>query len=530
MAGTPNPLFYTTDAKVIDPKTGLPWQKANGYEPMALPHVLTFSSIIGSAWRAYYHGQQDDAIRNDPEFAIAMRRDPLLMAMLQERKHATISRKWHIEVNDPKDPAQKAMANGLKMLVDRIPRKRQMFSYLLEAIWFGRYASQLDYRAEEMLLPSLQNPDERVRVKVPVVRAHEPVLGDKIGYLYDGTPYVQIYSPRAIEIPNAAIVATTASRALALSGSWRSKFVIHMHESLDASYWQGEQAGSIYGIGVRHVLYWLAWLKRELLANILTYAERTGMGLRIWYYQAGNPQSKEAVQRAAENQTDRTNILVPRSVNQMGKSPEAVEFVDSGSTVATLLLEILQHFDAEMERYVIGQSLSSGTEGAGLGGTGVAALHASTKFNLVEYDAENLGETLTIDLVRKIAGWVYPASLVDEGNPRFAFDVAPPSPTEILSAIAAASALGVTFEEESVRSITGQPAPQDGDKVIGAVQLQTDMMKAQQKSQMEAQQQMAAMGGGQPGQPGAGGAMVPAGQPQAPTDEDFANILAQAGG
>src|SRR5262249_9013044 len=155
-------------------------------------------------------------------------------------------------------------------------------------------------------------------------------------------------------------------------------------------------------------LYWVSWLRKELLSNILDYCERTGLGLRVWYYQGGNKTSKDEVESAAKLQTDRTNVIVPRFPNQTGKSAEAVEFVDTGSNGAMILREIMEDFKREIELYAIGQTLSSGTEGSGLGGTGVASMHAATKFQIVSIDADNLAETLTQDWVRPVLGWMYP--------------------------------------------------------------------------------------------------------------------------
>lgn len=537
----PSSPFSFNEYQIVDPKTNQPWQKQEGVEPgYNLPHVWTFSSVIGAAWRTYYHGQHDDALRNDPEFAVAMRRDPLLMAMLQERKMATVNRKFHIEVNNPSDPAQKAMADGLKLIVDQIPRKRQLFSYLLEAIWFGRYGSQLKYQDRILSMPSWQSPGQRMKVKIPVPVAHQPVHGDKIGYMYDGTPYVQVYNPKSSTIPGAAIIPTTQTRSIALVGSWRTNFILHMHESLDADYWTGERAGSIYGIGVRHVLYWLAWLKRELLANILTYAERTGMGLKLWKYQAGNDTSRKAVEEAAYAESDRTNILVPVTTTNNGRPIEGVEFVETGGSMAALLLEILRHFDDEIERYVVGQSLSSGTEGNGLGGSGVAGFHQQTKANLTEYDAENLGETLTFDLILKLARLIYPAELVDDASPCFRFDVAPPSPSEVLSTARAYFDMGGSLEDDSVRAVTGLPKPQDGEPVLSSVALQKAQLAVQQDAQMAQMQAQQAMMPQQPpgGAEAAGGA---GGEPEAnedgdgdeggqPSPEDFDQIVQELTG
>ncbi len=52
--------------------------------------------------------------------------------------------------------------------------------------------------------------------------------------------------------------------------------------------------------------------------------------------------------------------------------------------------------------------------------------------DLIGWSADNFGETLTSDVVRKMAFWIYPKALVEDANPRFAYQASKPSPAEKL--------------------------------------------------------------------------------------------------
>lgn len=493
MALYPEPGEYRSTATSVLGPDGMPWQKAAGVDPFDVPHVFMFNGIVGGSWRTYYHGQYDTAIRNDPEFAQNMRNDPHLMALLQERQMATATKKWEVQVGDQRDPIHRSIRDSIQKVIEETPRFMQMSTYLLEAIWFGRYAAELEWVDKNMLVGDPDDPRKQVVRPVPVIKAHIPVDGDKIGHHHDGTPYIQVNGVRANEVPNADITNATDSRGILLRGTFRRKFIMHMHQALDANFRTPEAADSIHGVGVRSFLFWLAWLKKELLSNILEYCERTGLGLRVWYYQGGNPKSEAEVKAAASEQTDRTNVCVPRFPGMGGRSNEGVEFVDTGSSGAMMLMSILDRFDAWTERYVVGQTLSSGTEGSGLGGSGVADLHADTKFQLTSYDAVNLSETYTMDLVRPLLGWMFPK--FKHLPCKFQYTLVTPNPIESLNAIAAAYGMGVDFVKDKVREVVGQPAPQEGDDVISQAQA---MQEAAQMQQQMMPQQGAAPGG-QPG-------------------------------
>lgn len=462
------PGSWITQSPILGPD-GRPWQHSHHYEPgMDVPHVLTFGSTFSSALKTYFHGGQDDATRNDEESAVSMRRNPHLMRLLSERIASVVTLKWHLECDDERDPRQKAVTEAVTTCIKQTPRLKAMLRYLSEGIWYGKYGAELAYEWRTLLLSDPENPGQKKPTRAPVIARHIPVEGDKFGFFFDGSPYVRVHGTWANEIPQAQLINTTAGRGLHLTGTFRRKFIIHQHQMLDSPYLHGEMGASIHGVGLRHFCYWTWWLEAELLSYILDYAERQGCGVKVWYYQAGNKQSKDEVTRAAELSTNKTNIVVPRLMNQTGRSAESVEFVDSGSQGAMLLLQILKTFKDDMELLMIGQTLSSGTEGSGLGGSGVAAMHANTKHQLIELDADNLAETLTADWVRPVLGWMFPEWR--DMPLRWVFEVDPPDVAARLQAVQTAYSIGVDFVKEEVRSLTGLSTPQEGDETISQAQ------------------------------------------------------------
>lgn len=453
-------------AQLLGPD-GMPFRKDSPDAGFAVPHSIHFASLLSSGFRSYWHAQYDEAIKHSREDAIAMRNDAFLMALLQERKLATASLRWSIQVDDERDPMQKAVQDGLTRIVRRIPRFRRFIMYMLEAIWYGRYASQIKWGWARLKMPSIKNPKQDEDRRCLVIKNHEPVNGDKIGHHWDGTPYLLVNPSYAINIKNADITPSTAGGlALYLRGSWRWRYCVHTHEAVDADYFDSNSADAVHGLGIRSVLFWLDWLRKEWLSNVADWCERTGLGIRLWYYQGNNPASKTAVEKAARESNDRTNLFIPRF--QGGQGQEGVELVDTSSTGADLLLRLQQHIEEIQERYVIGQSLTGGRgQGDSLGGEGKAKLAEETKDQIRNFDAGNLGETLTTDILRLIQYWTFTEPEARQVNARFVFNTDDPDPEKLLNAIKTyVIDLGGKVRAAMVDQALGLEAPQEGDDVI----------------------------------------------------------------
>src|SRR5580704_4533090 len=90
-----------------------------------LPHVLSFAAIWNNLSKIYSY-RWDEALRHQPENALAMRRDCYIRALLQERAMPTVNRKWQIVSEDKKDPVQRATAGALTAIIQRTPRLKHL--------------------------------------------------------------------------------------------------------------------------------------------------------------------------------------------------------------------------------------------------------------------------------------------------------------------------------------------------------------------------------------------------------------------
>lgn len=504
--------------RLIDPATGQPF-KSDRYDEFPIPHVMTGAWIIRSGHDVYLHGRFDEALRKNREDALAMRRDAWLMSLLQERRLATASLKWHLEVDNEKDPTEKALKDGLTKVLKATPRLQSMMYYLLDAVWYGRYGSQLNYGWKWMDVPVCQSAPQAAgqpgMQAAPAVKSatmqkrralviergvghpgHIPVNGDKIGHKLDHTPYIMVHGGQDDQLPDwPEPIYTSQAKAMPLEGWLRERFILHSHEFTDADFYEAEQAEGVHGVGIRSYIYFLDWLKKEWVSNISDFMERAGLGVRLWYYQGGNADAKSRMEEIAKDNIRRINILIPRYADQRNQAQDTMEWKDVPTGGAEFLLEMVKWIDEAIERFVIGQTLSSDTEGSGLGGTGVADLHAATKNKIIAFDANNLADTLTEDWVRVVQYWTYPE--YREVPVRFVFDVDQPDRKETLEAIKTYVDMGGKVPAGPVREMVGVPAPEEGDEVLSQQTMQAasaaiDGQQAAQQMAMQGEQQNAA--------------------------------------
>lgn len=422
----------------------------SGYDGYALPHVVTFQGVIGSI--RTYLTSWDEALKHNRANAVAMRRDCYLMSLLRERQLPTARLNWHIEPDDPTDLFQRSVAERVGKIVRSIPHLQKLFMSLLEALWYGRYGSQFIWGQKDV-----------DSVPATTVLAHEPVNGDKIQYQFDGTPCVLVHSRYAMDLEDAEIVRTDRGTALLLHNYyWRQRFAIHKHEITDADYLEPELAGGIHGTGIRSMVYWCWWLQKEFESWLTDFMERVGTGVQVFYYEAGNVESENQAYKAAEQQSRSSVIIWPRSPGNE-KSGAGVEWIQPNLTgVETLRTMVQEYFDARIERFIVGQTLSGNAEGTGLG-SGVADLHADTKYKVIAFDADNLAETLTTDLVQPIQRWNVPQARF---GLRFVFSIEKTESEKKLEAAKTVYEMGVAIKEEEILEYAGLSKPSESDDVV----------------------------------------------------------------
>ena len=414
-------------------------------------HISTFRSIPMLPANVYRN--LDEALRHDQVNARAMRRDPHLMELLFSRQIAVAQLPWEIIPDDPKDPFQVSAARTVYDIIADIPRFTEYKRNLLEALWFGRYAIVNNFGF-----------DWKAHKRRMVVKSWQPIMGDKLQFRMDDTDTVgYLVNPaRATGIRKLEIGYDGPIEMF--SGTDRRCIVVHKHFINDAHYMEWEGASGIEGVGLRNYLYW-AWLHRqELIAFMMNAMERYGFGgFQLWYFEAGNPDSEKAVRQAAEMQTGNNVILFPKPTGtEQGPGLEIVE--PNGNGLDAFLALINGYFNAQMERMIVGTAISgSGGDEKKSINPSEAALADTAFGRLLQYDADNLAETLTKELVSVIQDYNFPGS---DYRLKMKLNLQKPDPAKLLEASQRLFEMGCSINEREVRTFAGLSEPQDGDVIL----------------------------------------------------------------
>jgi hypothetical protein len=402
-----------------------------------VPHYETFQGLYNLASRAYRY-TFDDALRASPANARAMRRDPVLMQALRARQMPTAQLSWHIEPQDETDNEQAEAAKKITEIIQAIPKFQRLKMSLLEAIWYGRMGVQLIYNWD------FSRGDKRM-----VIVDHKPVNGDKLQFKWSGDVGLLVNSAYPGEK-----TATDRGMCHFLTPMERESFIVHNFEPEDSDFFEPELGGSIEGIGVRGRLYWFWFMKQNIFALLTNYLERCALGFTIFYYDAGNDASRAEVEAYAKTQLGQQAILWPRYRDQPNGG-YGIERVEPGTSGAQLLESLVtQYFDDVMTRYILGQELSSTAGPSGMG-SGLADLHSDTLSRILKYDATDLEETLTQDLVSVL--YKYNCENIPHG--RFKFELDDVNATEVLGYSKILYEMGGQINLDELYEIAGLTKP-----------------------------------------------------------------------
>lgn len=414
-----------------------------------IPHFASFSEIANYASRTY-RWSHDQALKHSRQNALAIRNDPVVMQALRARQLPVVQLPWHLEGPDDEDAIQTAAIEGLTKLLEHFPQWQRFLMHLQEALWFGRYGVQLAYEWKV----------KRGRKQL-TVRDHQPINGDKLVFKFSGQAGVLVHATFPGKWDT-----TERGRAHFFTPSEREQVVIHSFEPEDSDFYEGELSGARFGVGIRSRIYWLWWLRSQVMAFLLDYLERVGAGgLTIFYYEHGNPESFREVKAAAEQQHRNTAFLFPRrrDVPNGGPGVQRVEPSQAGAQLLQSL--IVGYFDDLIEKYILGQSLSHEATSTGLG-SGVAELHGDTFARLVKYDAVSLQETITKDLVHVLQRYNYPKC----PPLRFVFDIDRPNALETAESAQLFYQMGGAVSERQLREVLGLEEPQPNEPILAQMQ------------------------------------------------------------
>lgn len=466
------------------PREQLPSYEPRDVDPgMAFPHVFGFSSLIQGTAHTYFREAYDEAMRYRRRDAQAMEHDVHVQSCLEERFRGVLKLDWELEGDNKRDPTQKAVADGVSKVIRAFHWLKRLKYGMLQAIWPGRSGVQVEWEWRQMQLPT--NPVASIYpggssaavTKALAVARFDPVNGDKIGFTWDHCPMVRIAGQYAEQFRQigADIVTDNLGYSLVLRGGWRNRWLVHTSRPKDPDFDEPEAADAVHGKGVRDVLFWTYFLRQTAHSAITDALDRYGLGIVIIYYTAGNAQEKTEAEQEAKRWSRKTVVLMPRQANMQGAS--GIEVVDAPTAGIEILLKMMEHYERLEERYLIGQSMSSGSDAEGsLGGSGRARFAENTKHDIIAGDADDLDESLTGSerepgLVGMIQRHTYPWSW-DLFRLRHVTKVPDPEADAKLKAAKQTFDMGVAFGENAIRGLTGMPEPQEGENVVSLAQQQ----------------------------------------------------------
>ncbi|WP_182379798.1 DUF935 family protein, partial [Salmonella enterica] len=116
-----------------------------------------------------------------------------------------------------------------------------------------------------------------------------------------------------------------------------------------------------------------------------------------------------------------------------------------------------------IKRYILGQTLSTEADATGLG-SGVADLHLESFLQIVEYDATNLEETITEEMLRRLQYNNFPAS---RGiRLKFKIDTQDADTQKKLAALQDAWNMNARIPEREVFDAVGISPPTENDRIL----------------------------------------------------------------
>jgi len=479
-----NPRSQTAEsvAKWINDKMANgtdPASRTPGAPPMygedAVPHLMTFQSIVGSFSRAYVN--PDEAMRDSIDNAHLMEKDVGLLESVECRQRLTALLDWEIVPEDEKCQYQVSLAQELQRIVGRIRNFTKYRMWLMKAIWAGRSGIQHKYGYTRV------NGSMRL-MPTPLHRDHNgwmPINGDKLIFRYedglhnsDPGAYPHQMGIKVGVNPGGGKLRlhrdyktepVADGLAVFLKPYERDTFCVHKHMIEDADFHHSYFAGSIHGVGIRSKIYWEWFLKQEAFAFLMQYLERSAGGIEVWTYPMGDPKALEATKKAAmEKMANGRNIVFfPKP---MGDDSDAYKFevIEPGAMGLDIMQGIIEnYFGGRLKRYILGQELSTEAKATGMG-SGVAEAHMDTLSQIVNFDARNLEETLTHELVRYIQQLNFPETL--GWHMRMSLKTEDDKTQERMEALNSAYQMGARIAEGEVFKTLGLSAPTSGEKIL----------------------------------------------------------------
>jgi phage gp29-like protein len=428
------------------PRKPLPAPQERGITgPLALPVEVqrtffrTASLMLRNSSLAY---------RLDPNYQAMMRADADIEGVLRSLLVTLGGLEWNVVADDEENPRLVNLAQRISDIVNAIPRRSDLFRSLHEAVWYGCSAANIVYERDPVL---------GVRVAEWLPMASDTLAFDQRGNLAMRVGSAYINEPSVTDLGFDSLVHLFTENE-------RRAVILHRVFTTAPNFIDPNTSEAIYrGVGARDVCWYIWLLKQEILQNAAAYAERYALGIRVGYYPAGNDAAKSEMLTVLQNLVNDNSVVLPRI--GPNESMYDIDIKDANAGRAAIFMDMVNWLSGKLKEAILGQSLTSEAGSTGLG-SGVANLHADTLSRVIRYHADALGESITTDLVRVLAGMLG-ATDEEARSLRFVFAPERPDKKERLEAIERFVTMGGRVAEREVRDLLGLSEPDDGEAVLG---------------------------------------------------------------
>lgn len=450
-----------------------------GNHQWVVPHPGTFNGYINPVNKTYSQ-RFDEAMLHSRENAWRMRLDPMIDACLERRVTSSSLLAFSVKPEDDDDPQQVAAAKRQEGLLRRLPRFVELKRWLLkEGLFVGRSGAQMLYEWTRL--------DNRLMCRPFDFR---PINGDKLQFAWDGSVGITVSSNASVR-NSEQVRHLDGSPCYFVSPTERAGLVVHRSFSEDHDFYRPIMGGAIHGTGLRGKLYWLWALKSQLWGMSIDFLRWFAKGLTVYYFEHGNAAHFEAVKQWVERQDGNDAMFYPIFRDMPNNEPylqKPLERFEVSTASPQFLQKLITEYLDDLIRFtILHQSLTTSTAPTGLG-SGVAQAHQTTYDELTALDCSLLDDTITADIL------FHMYRVNEPGIPpgRFVSNVDKPNVQQMVEGAQAIVAMGGSVAQKPLTEAIGLPEPKQDDTLLG---------------------------GPQPGQPAAVGA-VPDGTPVATASDD----------
>lgn len=408
-----------------------------------------YTTALQTAWRSGVQLYDPDVwLHREPELEEAMLRDADIAQAVTLRRHLIAGRDWSlVPKNDAAPGADVATAVGTELLGAirkfsgaRFNLARAFFSGSRFAFVHGslRTLTIGDGTPRKWWVPSrIEDRDKRRYRFVPF---HED--DEKLGGQW--------------EIFNVA------------TGTWDVVSERERRQTIRHVY-QDDEGTLGHGRGLREALGWWWYAKTNTLQETLQAVERYGQG--ILTAKIGG------LREAGTNRPNATLVAEWQAVLEDLRSRhvivydenDSIEVIHPQGTGWQLLNEVRQELRTTVTTLILGANLTtSASEG---GSYALARVQENSTEALVQFDREQLEETLTDDLLGCVWSWNYPNLLelgIADEMPRFTIKQEKVQDPEVRARVATMVSrdLGVSVSVDDVREQTGFRKPDPGEEIV----------------------------------------------------------------